>query len=217
MNIASFTNVASFDIDAQKTFTPLCPDELPVPEGDQIATELNTQAHYARLRMGSKDAHNPQALWVANEKHPAFSALESELMDTYWPAHAIVGSQGFELIDGLPAVTEYDFFIWKGIELNLHPYGACYHDLAETKTTGVIEYLKQQNIDTVIAGGLATDYCVKTTVLQLIHAGFNVVVNLAACRGIHSKTTASATDEMKAAGAVVLENSAAIKGYLDDH
>ena len=28
--------VASFDIDAQKTFTPLCPDELPVTEGDKI-------------------------------------------------------------------------------------------------------------------------------------------------------------------------------------
>ena len=27
---------ASFDIDAQKTFSPLCPEELPVVEGDQI-------------------------------------------------------------------------------------------------------------------------------------------------------------------------------------
>ncbi|MEO6678169.1 MAG: nicotinamidase, partial [Pseudomonas sp.] len=35
---------ASFDVDAQKSFTPLCPDELPVPEGDQIGSELNFMA-----------------------------------------------------------------------------------------------------------------------------------------------------------------------------
>ena len=31
--------IAAFDIDAQNTFTPVCPDELPVAEGDQIVEE----------------------------------------------------------------------------------------------------------------------------------------------------------------------------------
>ena len=39
--------IASFDIDAQNTFTPVCPDELPVAEGDTIAPELNAQAQIA--------------------------------------------------------------------------------------------------------------------------------------------------------------------------
>ena len=30
----------AFDVDAQKTFTSLCPDELPVPEGEYIVDEL---------------------------------------------------------------------------------------------------------------------------------------------------------------------------------
>ena len=42
--------IASFDIDAQNTFTPVCPDELPVAEGDTIAPELNAQAQFASLR-----------------------------------------------------------------------------------------------------------------------------------------------------------------------
>ena len=50
--------VASFDVDAQNTFTPLCPDELPVPEGNCIVDELNAQAKWANYRVGSKDAHN---------------------------------------------------------------------------------------------------------------------------------------------------------------
>ena len=33
--------IVSIDVDAQKTFTPLCPDELPVNEGHLIVEELN--------------------------------------------------------------------------------------------------------------------------------------------------------------------------------
>lgn len=37
-------NTASFDVDAQKGFTPLCPDELPVAGGEALAEALNRQA-----------------------------------------------------------------------------------------------------------------------------------------------------------------------------
>ncbi len=193
-------NIASFDVDAQNTFTPVCPDELPVPDGHEIVAELNAQAQYTRLRIGSKDAHSPQALWVADDENPQFSAIEGENMDVYWAQHAVPGTKGFELITGLPAITEYDYFVWKGVELDMHPYGACYHDFAEKMSTGVIEYLHQQHITMVIVGGLALDYCVKTTVLQLLKAGFDVVVNLAACRGIAVETSEQAQQEIQAAG-----------------
>ena len=45
--------IASFDVDAQKGFTPLCPSELPVPEGDAIVPALNQLAARAELRIGS--------------------------------------------------------------------------------------------------------------------------------------------------------------------
>ena len=61
--------IAAFDIDAQNTFTPVCPDELPVAEGDQIVEELNAQAALASLRIGSRDAHSPQAVWIAGNGH----------------------------------------------------------------------------------------------------------------------------------------------------
>ena len=67
--------IAAFDIDAQNTFTPICPDELPVAEGDQIVSELNAQAALAALRIGSRDAHSPQAVWIADSKHPVLSPV----------------------------------------------------------------------------------------------------------------------------------------------
>ncbi|MFX5522361.1 isochorismatase family protein, partial [Acinetobacter baumannii] len=78
---------------------------------------------------------------------------------------------GFELLDELPRPIDYDFFVWKGVEPDLHPYGACYHDLAERRSTGVIEYLRQNGVSHVLVGGLALDYCVKNTALQLRRAG----------------------------------------------
>ena len=49
----SKNEIAAFDIDAQQTFTPLCPNELPVAGGDMIAEELNAQAAFASVRVAS--------------------------------------------------------------------------------------------------------------------------------------------------------------------
>lgn len=205
--IAAKNQVASLDVHAQKTFTPLCPQELPVPEGDKIAAELNLQATFAAKRIGSKEAHHPKAIWVATTKQEQLSPIAGDNVDVRWVPHSMPGTQGFELIAGLPKITDYDYFLWEGIELDMHPYGVCYHDFKEKLSTGLIEYLRAQQISTVIVGGLATDYCVKTSVLQLLRAGFNVVVNLGACRGISPTTTAQAKEEMRQAGAQLINSA----------
>lgn len=196
--------VASLDVHAQNTFTPVCMDELPVPGGTEIADELNAQANFAIVRIGSKEAHNPKAIWVASEDKPQLSPIVGENVDVRWRLHSVPGTVGFNLIAGLPKVTAYDYFVWQGIELDMHPYGVCYHDINENLSTGLIEFLKVKNISTVIVGGLATDYCVKTTVLQLLKAGFKVIVNLGACRGLDEHTIATAKEEMVKNGAILI-------------
>lgn len=207
--------IVSIDVDAQKTFTPICPSELPVKEGDKIVDELNQQAKLANLRVMTKDAHCLKAAWICNTHDEMMQATGLEHADLTWVAHAIVGSEGFELLDGLPKPMDYDFCVWKGIEPDLHPYGACYHDLAEKHSTGLVEWLSHKKTKIILLGGLATDYCVKTTVLQLLRAGdWQVIVNQAACRGIAEDTVCKAWQEMENAGALILKNSAAIADYL---
>ncbi len=208
LQLPACDTVASFDVDAQKTFTPLCPAELPVPEGDEIVSELNANAALASYRVGSKDAHSPQALWVADADHPQLTPIAGANMDVYWQQHAVPGTAGFELLDGLPHPSHYDYFVWKGVECDMHPYGACYHDFAERLSTGVIEFLRAKAVNTILIGGLATDYCVRLTVLQLCRAKFRVILNQAACRGISPATTAQALAEMQAAGVECVESAA---------
>lgn len=199
--------IAAFDVDCQNTFTPVCPDELPVAEGDLLAPELNAQAQFASVRVASRDAHSLSALWVADENHAPLTPVPGNHpdVDIFWPAHAIVGTKGFEFIQGLDPQA-YDFQVYKGIEPDKHPYGACYHDLGNKLSTGVIEYLQGRGITTVICGGLATDYCVKNTALQLKAAGFEVILNKAACRGIAEETISAALSEMQAAGIQIIDS-----------
>lgn len=209
--IKGWSTTASFDVDAQNGFTPLCPNELPVAGGHEIAAALNEQASLARIRIGSKDAHSQDARWVATKTNPQFSPVHGHPeLDIHWARHCEVGTFGFELIEGLPKVLDYDYFVYKGIEPDQHPYGACYHTLdwqsPTRRSTGVIEYLKCQGIKTVIVGGLALDYCVANTALQLQDAGFQVIVNLQACRGIEDITIDQALSRFADAGVIVVKN-----------
>lgn len=206
--------IASFDVDAQKGFTPLCPNELPVPEGDAIVPALNQLAARAQLRIGSKDAHSPQAAWVVPEHAQMLQPLPLANADLTWVSHCVPGTPGFELLDGLPAPMDYDYFVWKGVEPDLHPYGACYHDLAEKRSTGVIEFLRQNDVGLVLVGGLALDYCVKTTALQLRRAGFEVIVHLPACRAIASETAETACIAMREQGITLAASLEELDGAL---
>ena len=207
--------IAAIDVDVQNTFTPVCPQELPVPEGHLIADALNAQAKLADYRVMTKDAHTPQAPWVVSEHAQMFQPVGLPNADITWVAHAVPGTTGFKLIDGLPAVTEYDFMVFKGIEPELHPYGACYHDLAEQCSTGLIEWLSHHQVSTVLVGGLALDYCVKTTALQLKQAGFEVIVNLAASRGIAPDTINTAMAAMTSAGIKLAADYNELKNLSD--
>ena len=203
--------VASFDVDPQNTFTPVCPDELPVADGTKIVGELNAQAAFASIRVASRDAHSMSAVWLADKDNPQYQPIEGYPdCDIRWAPHAIVGTKGFEFIEGLDP-KKYDFQVYKGIQPDMHPYGACYHDLGNKLSTGAIEYLKQNKIKTVLVGGLATDYCVKNTALQLKNAGFDVILNLGASRGISPDTTNAAIDEMKKENIAVIDSSAELE------
>lgn len=198
--------IAALDVDAQKCFTNICPNELPVPEGESIVAALNRQARLAAVRIGSKDAHPAGAIWEADTENPPLSVIEGRNVDVRWPRHGVPGTVGFQLLPGLPEPTEYDFFVWKGVEPDMHPYGCCYHDLSEQLSTGVIEFLKTRQIETVLVGGLAFDYCVKTSALQLVRAGFQVIVNKSATRSLSPESGLLAAQEMTAAGITIVDD-----------
>jgi nicotinamidase/pyrazinamidase len=210
------SSIATFNVDCQNGFTYNCPGELPVKGGIEIVDELNKQYKLAGVHVASKDAHCLSAVYNATQNEPQFTKLVGyPNADIKWNTHCVMGTYGAELISGLPGVTEYDYFVWKGIEPTIHPYGACYHDSNNKLSTGVIEFLDNSNVDTVIVGGIALDYCVKLTALQLAAANFSVIVNLGACCGIAPDTIAQAIKEFRGNGIFVVDSTEDIKIAID--
>ncbi|PLY13277.1 MAG: nicotinamidase [Desulfuromonas sp.] len=208
-----FETTAAFDVDAQKGFTPLCPSDLPVPDGADIVGELNAQAAYAKIRVASKDCHPATAPWVAANPSEVLTPVEGDYpnLDVKWPAHCVVGTEGNQLIPGLPAEAAYDLIVEKGTDPEKHPYGACFHDLADTESTGAIEFLRAKGIKTVVVGGLATEYCVNLTATQLLKAGFEVILNLGACRGLDQNAIEKAIESLKGCGATIINTASELE------
>ena len=199
-------NVASLAVDPQKGFTPLCPTQLPVPDGHNISTALNFMASFAKYMTASKDWHCEQALWIANDEHPQMSPLGLVDADKYWNSHCLGGTEGAEFLDGLPHVEDFDYVAYKGMEPQIHPYSACYHDLAGTRSTGLIEWYRQKGVDTVIVGGLSYEFCVRDTVMHLAGAGFRVFLYIPATRGIFPELINKASRDMLDAGVDLVES-----------
>ena len=184
--LIDFEKTASLDVDPQNGFTEKCPLELPVIGGHTIVTECNNNALYASKRYLSKDAHPNNGYWTATEENPQYSTVEKSILnvDIRWNQHCVVGTPGFELIEGLPHPSEYNFIVYKGVEKDMHPYSPVYHDLKKKISTGLIEKAKCDKIDTFILGGLALEYCLGAAAYDLKAAGFDVIINLAATKPI---------------------------------
>lgn len=191
MKTVYFNNTAAFDIDAMKGFTNLCPNELPVEGGETIVEECLKNHSKAKFKVMSKDAHGIGAKWEATPETPQFSPVGLPDVDIHWNRHCVVATYGFELLEGLPHPSQYDFILYKGAEPDMHPYSPIYHDLAKRISTGVIEWANSNNIKTFIIGGLALNsemipLCVGSGIIDLVKNGFHVILNLGATKGLGS-------------------------------
>jgi nicotinamidase/pyrazinamidase len=72
--------------------------------------------------------------------------------------------------------------------------------------TDLVEELREQGVEEVVVGGLATDYCVKNTALDALHNGFRVTAVAEAMRPVevHPGDGEKAIEEMRAAGAEIV-------------
>jgi len=184
-------------VDFQNDFTP--GGALPVEHGDEIAPAINAIADRFDLVVATRDWHPPD--------HGSFEGVEIDPgkwkgIDPagIWPVHCVAGTEGAQLHPALDQ-SKLDVIVDKAQDRYTQGYSAFHGgDLA-----GV---LRERGVDHVYIAGLATDYCVKNTVLDAVREGFAVTVVEDAVRGIDVKPgdSARAIEEMKAAGADVVSS-----------
>jgi nicotinamidase/pyrazinamidase len=188
-----YDRTVSHNVDPQNGFTPLCPDELPVPGGNLIGVELAKQNTKFKFKTLSRDIHPLNAIWIATAEKPQLTPIVDEKnVDVHWNAHCISGTYGAEILKELGDVHDFNFLVNKGVDANLHPYTGVYHDQEKTISTGLIEYYEKNDILSVVVGGLAlnmedTPLCAGSTIMDLSDAGFQVILNLSTTKSLGSE------------------------------
>jgi nicotinamidase/pyrazinamidase len=176
-------------VDVQNDFCP--GGALAVPGGDRIVPVLN------RYIEKFKNAGRP--VYVTRDWHPDktshFAAFGGK-----WPPHCIQGTKGAEFHPDL-RLPEDVVIISKGTRPDEDSYSG--FDGADSQGTGLADLLRRQGVNRLFVGGLATDYCVKHTVLDGLGEGFEVVFLEDASRGVNLQPEDSeqAVQEMIRAGA----------------
>lgn len=198
--------VASIEVDVINSFTELCMDELPVKNAVQIVEPINRLSAKVDLRVGSKCAHQEDAEWVTDKNEEIGAARDNPQSPHKWKSHGVPGTFGFEMVDGMPDPIEYDYFVWKGIESKFHPYGVCYHNITKELSTGLIEWLVMNDVTEVVVSGLAYDYCVRETLLELAETKlFKVVVIKECTKGLKPESYPALEKEFMDNGVEIIE------------
>jgi len=123
-----------------------------------------------------------------------------------WPVHCVVGTWGAELHPALEVLSDAPR-IRKGTggEDGYSGFTVADPISGATTPTGLESLLRGQAIEQVVVGGLATDYCVKSTVLDARRLGFGATVlsDAVAAVDLQPDDGARALAEMAEAGAAL--------------
>ena len=190
-------------VDLQNDFCP--GGNLAVPEGDSVIPLANQLQKEFNCVVATKDWHPRDHVSFASN-HPGHSCGDRILLDQkveqiLWPDHCLQDSQGAEFHPDLD-ISHVQRVFYKGVDKTIDSYSA-FFDNAHLRATGLGDYLRAEGITHIVVLGLATDYCVKYSVLDALHLGFTVTVIVEACRGVELNPgdVARAIAEMRAAGA----------------
>lgn len=170
-------------VDLQNDFCP--GGALAVPDGDEIVPTINKLINVFDIVIQTQDWHPADHSSFASS-HEGKDPYDTITVDygeqVLWPDHCVQGSMGAEFHPDLnPLKTQV--IIRKGFRKAIDSYSTFFENDQKT-STGLTGYLKERGITDLYTVGLATDFCVKWSVLDGIDEGFNMYIVEDAVKGI---------------------------------
>lgn len=174
-------------IDLQNDFCP--GGAMAVNEGDHTVAVAN--------RVAQEFHQRGECIIALQDWHPAnhgsFASISGEpvytlgelngLPQIWWPDHGIQHSPGADFHPQLNrSLIEAVFH--KGENAEVDSYSA-FFDNGHRRQTELNSWLKARDITHLVMMGLATDYCVKYSVLDALELGYDVEVIKEGCRGVN--------------------------------
>jgi len=196
-------------VDIQNDFCP--GGALAVPEGDTIIPTVNRLIEHFDVIVQTQDWHpkDHSSFASTHQGKEPYETIEVDYgTQVLWPDHCIQGTEGAEFHPDLNT-NKSQVIIRKGFRKAIDSYSTFFENDQKT-STGLTGYLKQRGITELYTVGLATDFCVKWSILDGIDEGFTMHIIKDAVKGIDlNGSLDQAWSEMKAKG-VKITNSVEI-------
>lgn len=193
-------------IDVQNDFCP--GGRLAVESGDEVVPVINRIMQFFPRVVATQDWHPADHVSFA-ASHPGRRPLElvdaGGIEQVLWPDHCVQGTRGAELHPRLQQ-GPIGLLLRKGTRRVLDSYSAFFENDHKTDT-GLRHYLKGLKVKEIFTCGLATDYCVLSSVLDARRLGFRVTLIRDACRGVDFPGTGRAIAAMAKAGVRMAESA----------
>jgi nicotinamidase/pyrazinamidase len=206
-------------IDVQNDFCP--GGALAVEDGSGVIPPLNALAAIVYSKEGRVAA--------TQDWHPlghiSFSSsykdkMPGNLIDTenvkgqvLWQDHCVQGTFGAEFHKELN-LKPVSLIVRKGFRQELDSYSAFFENDRLTPT-GLEGWIRGLGIETVILGGIATDYCVFFSAMDCKKLGFNTIIAEDAVRGVGLPTGSveNAIETMTAAGIKFIHSEVLLESF----
>ncbi len=185
-------------VDVQKDFLP--GGALAVPNADKILHFLN-----AYIKIFSNKGLK---IYMTRDWHPEDHCSFKDY-GGLWPKHCIQESEGAKFAEELKLPPDV-VIISKATDKNKDAYSG----FDDTELDNI---LKKDNIKRLFIGGLATDYCVKATVLDALSLGYKVFLLLDGIKAVNvnPQDEEKALLEMKEKGAIFIDISSLSDDIVD--
>jgi nicotinamidase/pyrazinamidase len=182
-------------VDVQNDFCP--GGSLAVAEGNQVVLPLN--------KMMKEFLDRGEPVYKTRDWHPEKTRHFAAYGGT-WPVHCVQNTTGAEFHPDLLNDARVTV-ISKGFDERADGYSGF-------DGTQLAQLLRDENVEEIWVGGLATDYCVKQTVIDGVRNGFKVKALADAMRAVNVNPDdgKKAIEEMKEAGAEIVGDQAKAAG-----
>lgn len=180
---------------------------LAVPEGDNTIVVALQAIDYAKRKgfpvIATQDWHPANHGSFASQSGGNIGEIGTlaGFAQIWWPDHCIQHSHGADFHPQLNQ-QDFDFIVRKGTDPSIDSYSA-FFDNGKLAATHLDTWLQEHHIKRLYIMGLATDYCVKFSVLDSLELGYQTVLITDGCRGVNINIDDSqkALVEMAQAGA----------------
>lgn len=198
------TGKALLIVDVQNDFCE--GGSLGVEGGHAVAERINgylrDHLHEYAVVVASMDDHEADS---TNEGHIALPPDQPDFVDS-WPPHCIQGTEGQDLHEQIWDVLTYVGMTEVPVILVRKGQGIPAYSAFEGTTDAdksLQETLERYEVSEIDAVGIATDYCVKESVLDALEADFDVTVLLEMTAGVDPERSKAAVTQMTERGAEI--------------